>query len=45
MCDSTNANGCIDLNGAKDGFRILLQQMDSKLDQVGPDDVENIPLT
>ena len=42
MCDSTNANGCIDLNGAKDGFRILLQQMDSKLDQVGLVDLPGV---
>src|SRR4051812_3897958 len=32
MCDATNSAGCVDLNGAKDGFRILLQTMDAKLD-------------
>ena len=42
MCDTTNSTGCIDLNGAKDGFRILLQQMDSKLDQVGLVDLPGV---
>ena len=43
MCDSTNAGGCIDLNGAKDGFRVLMQTMDSKLDQVGLVDLPGVP--
>jgi hypothetical protein len=42
MCDQTDSGGCIDLNGAKTGFRTLMQTMDSKLDQIGLVDLPGV---
>jgi Flp pilus assembly protein TadG len=42
MCDSTNSTGCIDLNGAKDGFHVLMSILDSKLDWIGLVDLPGV---
>jgi hypothetical protein len=43
MCTPTGAGGtCTDLNDAKDGFRILLQTLDAKLDRIGLVDLPGV---
>src|SRR5262249_54052334 len=43
MCDQTDSGGCIDLNGAKSGFRTLMSTLDAKLDQIGLVDLPGVP--